>query len=107
MPYKRHKPVPEREMMQAPQEDEYMERLDPVSLGEMGRHRYDGHHSVCQVIREIYRMTGDEEIRMKCRIAMAMTKSMHKRLKQYKQAEEAKKDGNVIQQADGVHTEPR
>jgi hypothetical protein len=50
----------------------------------MNKHRWDGHHTVCQTIREIYRMTEDPEIKMKCRLAMAMTKAMHEKLKEYK-----------------------
>ena len=68
MPYKHHDPVPE---------------------SEMAFNRYDGHHTICQTLREIYRMTNNEEIKLKCRIGLAMTKAMHKRLKYYKKKEMA------------------
>lgn len=85
MPYKRHKPVSEQEM----EKDETqvlgtITQQEPVPKEEMNKHRYDGHHSVCQTIREIYRLTDNEEIKLKCRLAMAMTKAMHEQLKRYK-----------------------
>ena len=85
MPYKRHKPVSEEEM----------ELIEPVPLSEMGVHRWDGHHTVCQTIREIYRMTEDPEIKMKCRLAMAMTKAMHEAIKRLKQEKE-ELNGNLV-----------
>lgn len=59
-------------------------RRAPVSEGEMDLKRYDGHHSVCQTLRDIYHLTDNSEVKMKCRLAMAMTKAMHERLKEYK-----------------------
>lgn len=64
------------------------ERVEPVSDHKMRRQRYKGHHTICQVLRDIYQMTYDEEIRVKCRTAMAMAKKMHNRLKKYKEAGE-------------------
>lgn len=66
MPYKKFKPVSEK-----------------VILNE----RYNGHHTICQTVREIYMMTQNEEIKLKCRLAMAMAKSMHNKLKEYKAKE--------------------
>lgn len=63
MSYKRRKPVPEKEM---------------------DKSRYEGHHTVCQTLRDIYHLTDDEEIKYKCRLGMSMTKAMHKKLKKYK-----------------------
>lgn len=40
--------------------------------------------SICQVLREIYHSTEDEEIRYKCRLAVSMAKSMTARLELYK-----------------------
>ena len=60
-------------------------RHEPVSVQEMDRSRYDGHHSVCQMLRDIYHLTDNEEIKLKARVAMAMTKSMHEKLKKYKE----------------------
>ena len=56
----------------------------PVTEKEMLNDRYNGHHTICQTLRDIYQMTQDEEIRDKCRLAMAMAKSMHNKLKEYK-----------------------
>lgn len=64
MPYKRHTPVPESVM--------------DIS-------NYEGHHSICQTLRDIYHLTDNDEIKMKCRIGMAMTKAMHRKLKKYGQ----------------------
>jgi len=66
VPYKKRQPVPEREM---------------------AKERWKGHHTVCQFLRDIYAETQNDEIKMKCRIAMAMTKAMHERLKYYKAKE--------------------
>ena len=60
---------------------------EPVPISEMDRSRYDGHHSICQFLRDIFHMTDNEEIKMKTRVAMAMAKAMHDRLKKYKKAE--------------------
>jgi len=53
---------------------------DPVSESEMDRSRYDGHHSICQKLRECYHMTDNEELRLNLRIAMAMAKAMNNRI---------------------------
>jgi hypothetical protein len=96
MPYKRHKPISEEEMEQTEFDFENLTGVqEPVSAGEMNRHRYDGHRSVCQVIREIYRLTDNAEIRDKCRLAVAMTKAMHNQLKAYKLQEE-ERNGNPV-----------
>ena len=63
MPYKRHDPVPESEMDMS---------------------RWQGHHSICQMLRDMYHETNDENIKLKCRICMSMAKSMNKRLQYYK-----------------------
>ncbi len=59
-------------------------RRVPVSESEMDITRWEGHHSVCQTIRDIYHLTDNIEVKMKCRLAMAMTKAMHEKLKAYK-----------------------
>lgn len=66
-------------------------RVDPVPIAEveeMQRQRYKGHATVCQTLRDIYMMTLDEGIRLKCRLAMAMAKRMHEKLKTYKELQE-------------------
>ena len=65
-------------------------RRDPVPPEEMERDRYAGHFTICQYIRDIYHMTDDEGIRLKLRVAMAMSKAMNQKLQDYKHAEEEK-----------------
>lgn len=67
MPYKRHSPVPKSEMDMS---------------------RWQGHHSICQTLRDMYHETDDENIKLKCRLCMAMAKSMNKKLQYYKHREE-------------------
>lgn len=62
-------------------------KRDPIDVSEMDKKRWEGHHSICQAIRDIYHLTDNEELRLKCRVAMAMTKAMHERLKAYKAME--------------------
>lgn len=59
-------------------------RREPVPEKEMDKTRWEGHHTVCQTLRDIYHLTDDEEIRYKCRLAMSMSKAMHEKLKWYK-----------------------
>lgn len=63
MPYKKHTPVSERMM---------------------DRRIYEGEHTICQTIRDMYHLTDNEEIRLKCRLAMSMAKSMCEKLMQYR-----------------------
>jgi len=60
----------------------------PIDEYEMDITRWEGHHSVCQTIRDIYHMIDNPQAKLKCRLAMNMTKKMHQRLKWYKQQEE-------------------
>jgi len=65
-----------------------MKPREPIDIAEMDKKRWEGHHSICQTLRDIYHMTEDAELKLKCRIAMAMTKAMHEKLKSYKIMEE-------------------
>ena len=65
-------------------------RFEPVSEKKILNERYTGHHTICQMLRDIYVMTQNDEIKMKCRIGMAMAKSMHNKLKRYKAKEASK-----------------
>ena len=87
MPYKHHNPVSEGEMGRRNTEELIFEYVKPIDTGTMDKHRYEGHHSVCQQLRDIYHMTDNQDIKLKCRLAMAMTKSMHEKLKWYKNKE--------------------
>lgn len=86
MPYKHREPVPELEM---------------ASIEEMERSRYAGHHSICQTIRDIWAMSDDEELREKCRLAVAMAKAMHEKLKWYKQQDDARQAQESVKSAEG------
>ena len=59
-------------------------RREPCSESEMDLGRYHGHYTICQYLRDIYHMTDNKEIKMKCRVGMAMTKAMNARLQWYR-----------------------
>jgi len=64
-------------------------KVEPVSERKMTKTRYEGHNTICQLLRDIYRISDNEDIKLKTRIAMAMAKKMHEKLKEYR-------DGNTI-----------
>ena len=72
-----------------------MRRHEPVSVSKIEKTRYKGHHTICQFLRDIYSMTDNEEIKMKCRIGLSMTKSMHERLKKYRKMMNSKEVASV------------
>ena len=76
MPYEKVNPVNEKEMFDTSE-------ISPANIFDMKRKRYDGHNTICQKLREIFMMTDNEEIKLRCRTAMAMAKRMHERLKKY------------------------
>jgi len=90
MPYPRHSPVPEDEMEITGKEELMFEITALVDTGWMDKRRFEGHHSVCQQLRDIYHMTDNLDIKLKCRLAMSMTKSMNEKLKWYKANEQEK-----------------
>ena len=59
-------------------------KREPVSEKVMRNTRYEGHHTICETLREIWQASDDEEIKLKCRLATAMAKAMQNRLKRYK-----------------------
>jgi hypothetical protein len=61
-------------------------RPEPVPIRQMERHFYDGFNTICQVLRDIYHMTDDENIRLELRVAMAMAKKMENHIREYKDA---------------------
>jgi hypothetical protein len=69
-------------------------RVEPVSVKKMLNKRYHGHHTICQKLRDIFVKTNDEDIKMDCRIAMAMAKSMHNKLKEYSKKEQERLNGD-------------
>jgi len=72
-------------------------RHKPVSIKRIENPRYQGHHTICQFLRDIYAMTDDEDIKLKCRIGMSMAKSMHERLKKYRKI----MDGKIVAKVEG------
>lgn len=77
-------------------------RHSPVPESEMDKSRWEGHHSICQTLRDMYHETDDENIRLKLRLCMAFAKAMNKKLQYYKHVEEGiiprsieRKDGNA------------
>ena len=63
-------------------------RREPVAESVMENTRYEGHHTICQTLRDMYHMTDNADIKLKCRLAMAMAKAMQDKLKWYKSREE-------------------
>jgi hypothetical protein len=60
---------------------------DPVSEKEMAW--ISPNYTICQVLREIYYATDDPGIRINCRVATSMAKSMTRKLSEYKKGWEA------------------
>ena len=57
---------------------------------------HPGHHSICQTLRDAYRMTEDPAMKEKLRLAWAMAKKMHERLKHYKNTYEPERKDKVL-----------
>ena len=74
-----------------------MRKHKPVSIKKIENPKHKGHHTICQFLRDIYKLTGNEEIKMKCRVGMSMAKSMHERLKVYRKIS----DGKIIVKIEG------
>lgn len=61
------------------------QKVEPVDVAIMKKKRYHGHNTICEKLREIYMATENEDIKLKCRVAMSMAKKMHEKLKKYKE----------------------
>jgi hypothetical protein len=61
---------------------------DPVPESEMGRERYQGHHTICQILRDTYHLTEDSTVKINLRLAMAYAKAMNEKLQHYRHLEE-------------------
>ena len=59
-------------------------RTTPYTEEEMFRNQHEGHHTICQTIRDTYRMTDDEKIKENLRLIFAFGKRMHNKLKEYR-----------------------
>jgi len=57
------------------------EQVRPVSLELIERKTFPG--TICGVLRESYRLTNNEQVKMNMRVAMAMAKKMTDRLNYY------------------------
>lgn len=57
--------------------------VTPAENAEMKRRRYIGHHTICEKLREIWRESDDPNIKEKAKLAMAMAKKMHFKLKEF------------------------
>jgi len=77
------------EKQPAPEEIAYQATIEPVSEDQMWwRERYAGYPTICMTLRSIYNITEDPEIKLKCRLAMAMAKAMNDKLQWYKTRDE-------------------
>lgn len=50
----------------------------------MDRRDLHGHSTICATIQEIYLITDDPEVKIRCRAAMTMSKKMDSKLREYK-----------------------
>lgn len=62
---------------------------EPVSEEVMLDDEHIGEHSICQTLRNIYKLADNRKanighIKLQCRVAMSMAKSMNRQLKRYK-----------------------
>ena len=64
---------------------------DPATEEEMEK-RMKNPNTICNVIREVYHMTDNPDIRLKCRVAFSMGKAMAQRLAYYHETYELKKE---------------
>ena len=84
------------------------QRCEPVPEAYMRQNRYLGHFTICEKLREIWRMTDPsstedivlkdkyKDIQFKCREAVAQAKKMHYKLKSYRDLAEMIEKGEVI-----------
>jgi hypothetical protein len=58
--------------------------VKPYLIRNMLRPDLHGYNNVCSTVRDIYLITDDEEIKIRCRVAIRMQKSMDAKLRWYK-----------------------
>jgi len=68
----------------------------------MFKDEHPGHHSVCQTLREVYREVDNEDTKLKVRLAFAMAKRMHERLKYYKYKYEPERESHANEPRTGT-----
>jgi len=81
--YKKVDPLSEETVINLDIDQLYFDDVEPIHTSIIKNERYHGHFSVCQKLRDIYMATNNEGIKMDARLAMAMTKKMHLKLKWY------------------------
>ena len=59
-------------------------RTKPVTEKEMFKEEHPGHHTICQTIRDTYRLTEDAKIKENLLLIYAFGKRMHKKLQGYR-----------------------
>ena len=59
----------------------------PVPEKQMEREGNNDTNSICQVLRQIYELSDDSMVKLKCRVATAMAKAMLEKLQEYKSME--------------------
>lgn len=57
--------------------------FNPTSEFDMAR-KFGRRLTVCRLLKEIYRDTDNEEIKMKCRVAVSMTRSFVEKIDKYR-----------------------
>lgn len=77
-------------------------RREPVPESEMDRTRWQGHHSICQFLRDMYHETEDQNLKFKIRVCMAMAKAMNKKLQDYKHADEERQRKALAEASNGT-----
>ena len=70
-----------------------MRRHLPIPKHKMEVPPDDDVNTICSVLRDIYWLTNNEEIKLKCRVATSMAKSMSRRLRKYKDEASYSKPG--------------
>lgn len=58
--------------------------IKPYLRRNMERNDLHGCNTICAIVQDIYLNTDDEDIKVRCRVIMRMSKSMHNRLVEYK-----------------------
>lgn len=64
---------------------------EPASIAVMKMLRDSPRTGICNVLSRIYFAVDDEKVKMDCRIATTMAKSMTRKLREYKKLDERRK----------------
>jgi hypothetical protein len=58
--------------------------VKPYLKRNMYRERLHGYNTICSTIRDVFLLSTDEQVKLKCRVAMRMAKSMYNKMKENK-----------------------